>query len=674
VSAIPAPRTWLDPLIAEARRRARRRRGALAACLLAAGAAGFFGFMRGGGNAQPSARARPPRTPTGLAPPHTNGPLTVIGGKGISAIGSDGALRPVFPCASDHGCYDLQSVDWSPDGNLLAFSVTTIGAVSSYNGIHVVHPATGRDTQISTHDGFSLDWSPDGSKLAYVSSYSFPSPWGQIVIVDADGSHAHVLATGTQGADMSPSWSPDGTRIAFETVSTPDADVGVHRTSVVSVIDVDGRHRAVVARDASGPAWSPDGTKIAYHARCGGIKLVTPAGRDVTPASEALECRSFGPRGGVPVWSPDGRFLATANRHGVFVVSALGGNAHPRLRTGFGAADTGLGIFRTARPTWQPVTSLSKSARPSAAAMPNARIVFTRYRLQDNPLQAEIFSTGLEGGAARRVETAPTAYVDGEPDVAANGASVVFQRCPPHERGGCQIWSAPLPSGKPHRLTAPSARGSTPPKCLDESSPAYSADARAIAFECNGGPTTFAIVAMDARGNHRRVVVRGTPAFGVGRPQFSPDGKWLAFERQNITAKPKNGHATYVMRLNGSGLRRVTPWQLAAGDHPEWSPDGRRLLVRSLANGPDFFHQGNLYTVGIDGRGLRQLTHFAASVRVLQNGSFSTDGRSIVFATTAGAARTARSDLPDLFVMSATGGRARPVTPAPNWDGSPDWR
>jgi Tol biopolymer transport system component len=223
-------------------------------------------------------------------------------------------------------------------------------------------------------------------------------------------------------------------------------------------------------------------------------------------------------------------------------------------------------------------------------------------------------------------------------------------------------------------VSSPGARGSTPPKCLDESSPAYSPDGTTIAFECNGGPTTFAIVTMSARGGGRRVVVRGTPGFGVGRPQFSPDGKWLAFERQNISAKPTNGHATYVARLDGSGLRRVTPWHLRAGDHPEWSPDGRRLLVRSLANGPDFFRQGNLYTVRPDGTGLRQLTHYGSEVRVLQNGSFSPDGRSIVFATTAGATKRGPTDLPDVFLMSAAGGRAQRVTHALNWDGSPDWR
>jgi Tol biopolymer transport system component len=123
----------------------------------------------------------------------------------------------------------------------------------------------------------------------------------------------------------------------------------------VSVIDLDGSHRTVLAAGASGPAWSPDGRFIAYHAACGGIRLMTPAALDRTPASTALRCRSFGPRDGVPVRSPDGKRLVVANARGVFEVNPHGGAA-ARLLTRFGRCETGLGIFRTARPSSRPLT------------------------------------------------------------------------------------------------------------------------------------------------------------------------------------------------------------------------------------------------------------------------------------------------------------------------------
>ena len=96
-------------------------------------------------------------------------------------------------------------------------------------------------------------------------------------------------------------------------------------------------------------------------------------------------------------------------------------------------------------------------------------------------------------------------------------------------------------------------------------------------------------------------------------------------------------------------------------------------FVRSNANGPDFTRQGNLYVVRPDGTGLRQLTHYGGGVQLLQNGSFSPDGGSIVFATTENATKTRNSNLPDVFTMKLDGTGQTRVTSRVNWDGSPDW-
>jgi Tol biopolymer transport system component len=268
------------------------------------------------------------------------------------------------------------------------------------------------------------------------------------------------------------------------------------------------------------------------------------------------------------------------------------------------------------------------------------------------------------------VTRAPHALIDGEPDWSPDGRRLAFQRCLTVD-GPCTIWSINADRTGARRLTPRGAK-----KCSDETSPAFAPDGEMIAFECmtrRHGQLTFSLVAMDRDGGNRHVVVRGTSGAGVGRPQFSPDGTRLVFEHQNITAKPKNGHATYVVSLDGTGMRRVTPWSLRAGDHPDWSPDGSLILVRSLSNGPDFLHQGNLYTVRPDGSGLRQVTNFGPRVNLLQNGSFSPDGAVIVFATTSGSIKTRDSNLPDVFTVGLDGTGLRPVTRSRNWEGSPDW-
>jgi dipeptidyl aminopeptidase/acylaminoacyl peptidase len=345
----------LDALIEEARRRARRRRLGYAAAAIGAGAIAlaltlFHGGSRSGPARVTSAPVSPAaHAPTSRAPARANGALTIIGGEGISTIGFNGYLTPLFTCRSTSGCLELQSIAWSPDGRRLAFSVTGVGASSPYSGLHIYEPVTHKDRQISAFDGFSLVWSPDGSQIAYVESSQFPRPWGTIYLINADGSHRRAVETGSSGVDMSPSWSPDGRRLVFATANV-DWSSATLLDSVISIVNVDGSQRTRLAPHASAPTWSPDGTTIAYRARCG-IKLITPAGLDVTPTR--LGCRA-GTARGVPIWSPDGQKLAVGSHLGVFVVD-LRGHDGVQLVTAFGTRDTGQGIFGSATPAWQPL-------------------------------------------------------------------------------------------------------------------------------------------------------------------------------------------------------------------------------------------------------------------------------------------------------------------------------
>ena len=90
------------------------------------------------------------------------------------------------------------------------------------------------------------------------------------------------------------------------------------------------------------------------------------------------------------------------------------------------------------------------------------------------------------------------------------------------------------------------------------------------------------------------------------------------------------------------------------GTHPGDDPSG---------------YGSNLYTIRPDGSGLRQITHFAAGERLLE-GSYSPDGRYIVFATSHGAAG---GSFPDLSVMNADATHVRRLTKTMNFETEADW-
>ncbi len=155
---------------------------------------------------------------------------------------------------------------------------------------------------------------PDSKRLAYVCGDDLlhGGEATTIYLINANGSDRRRLRTGTQSAYW-PSWSPDGTRIAFATAPLPyltfrhDTKSPAKRIrSDMYTTRTDGSDRTLLARAGSAPSWSPDGKLIAYEARCG-IRLVTPKGIDEHPAVRPVPTHRHP---GEPVWSLDGTQLA----------------------------------------------------------------------------------------------------------------------------------------------------------------------------------------------------------------------------------------------------------------------------------------------------------------------------------------------------------------------------
>ena len=148
---------------------------------------------------------------------------------------------------------------------------------------------------------------------------------------------------------------------------------------------------------------------------------------------------------------------------------------------------------------------------------------------------------------------------------------------------------------------------------------------------------------------------------GDTSPAFSPDGHWVAFERAVDFDSGKGG--LFVIRTDGSGLRRLTDDTLGAG-YPRWSPDGKRILFSQRADATTFA-PGPLWVVDIAGGKPAPLTNPTDS-GISFSGDWSPDGRQIVFDYfVPGAGQT------ELRVVNADG--THPSTLMRGGEETPDW-
>ena len=321
-------------------------------------------------------------------------------------------------------------------------------------------------------------------------------------------------------------------------------------------------------------------------------------------------------------------------------------------------------------------------AAARTAAPTKGEIAYSRYRFVNSPLREEIWIARPDGGDARRVTTAPANYLDGEPDWSPDGSTLVFNRCAPRNGaagdGRCTVWSVRRDGSDLRQLSPCGANARNLAACPDENHPAFAPDGRRIAFALYDGVPGFGI--GDSRLRNVRTFfpfghVHGAP--DIDAVAWSPRGDRLVFTVHNDGSrrfKPVDGRAVFVMSANGTGLRRVTPWRLQADGPLDWSPDGTRILFATItadANIPGGTI-GELYTISPDGSALHRLTHLAGAGVGL--GSFSPDGRSVVYATTAAAtANPVGEYFPDVVTIPAGGGAASHVTRTKNAEGSPDW-
>ena len=176
-------------------------------------------------------------------------------------------------------------------------------------GILLLDVATGEVRALTSDRAWNLDgaWSPDGSRIAFQSTQDGRD---DIYVMDVDGGHLQRLTDG-RGFNEYPAWSPDGQWILFNStrdgVSSDSSGTGYYRDLYLMRPDGTNIHRLLAhAGTFAFAAWSPDSRTLALQSDREGAWDVYTMGIDGTDLRQITHHQKAVGSAGFPRWSPDG--------------------------------------------------------------------------------------------------------------------------------------------------------------------------------------------------------------------------------------------------------------------------------------------------------------------------------------------------------------------------------
>jgi Tol biopolymer transport system component len=467
-----------------------------------------------------------------------------------------------------------------------------------------------------TADPGSLAISPDGRRIVFVATSDGVS---KLWLRSLESSSAAPLA-GTDGAEA-PFWSPDSRAIGFFT--TTDGQL--------KRIDIDTRSLKVLGNVplGTGGTWNQDGTILFSHLAGGtGIFRISETGGEpsaVTRLGGASE-----PSHQFPQFLPDGRhflyYTLDAKPPGVHV-GQLDGAETKRLldadspavfappgyllflRQGtlfahafdpvrleltgnpFRVADqldwdlppalsasaTGILVFRTGstratgtRPlVWfdrsgkeiRTANAPNPGSRPSLS--PDGRHVALMGGIVAGPPQITLLT--LDRDISSRFTSSGTINMD--PVWSPDGRQIVFTKA--NNTGTFDLYSKPTTTDREEELVL-----ATPPGTFASAASDWSSDGKYLLFDTTDSKWNFDMWALAMTGDRKPFPVVQT-TFQEKGAQFSPDGKWIAYESN------ETGRFEIYLRAFPNGGRAV-PVSASGGAQVRWRRDGKELFYIAL--------------------------------------------------------------------------------------------
>ncbi|QMV18282.1 peptidase S41 [Granulicella sp. 5B5] len=385
--------------------------------------------------------------------------------------------------------------------------------------------------------------SPDGHEIAFASG-------GDIWTAPATGGDAHLLIS-NPAEESRPLYSPDGTRLAFQSTRTGADDIYVLTFAT-------GQLQRITYTDApvSLDAWSRDGQWLYFTSSAddvggqGDIFRVHSSGGTPLPVSAERYLNEF-----ESAPSPDGKSI---------VLVAKGISSSQWWRKGHAHIDeTELWLKPLTPPSATDAGyKLLLSADAKHAWPMWSPDGHTLFFMSDKSGAENIWSADAATGAAKPV----THFTNGRclwPTIAYDGKTILFER-------NFSIWSLNTATGKASELSitlrgVPSTPGITHERLSTWSNLALSPDGKKVAVVAHG--EVFAASAKDG-GEPQRLT--HTPS-AESDPQWSPDSTKLLY-----LSERDGGSSIYEYDFTSNTERALT--HSANIDlSPTWSPDGNSI-------------------------------------------------------------------------------------------------
>jgi Tol biopolymer transport system component/DNA-binding winged helix-turn-helix (wHTH) protein len=388
------------------------------------------------------------------------------------------------------------------------------------------------------------------------------------------------------GFQATPAFSPDGTLVAFR-----QSD-GASKTGIY-IAAVGGEKTVQLTSDPGDccPTWSPDGRQIAFSRYSDHVHTIL-----TIPALGGMEHRVYrGPdsMGGGLSWSPDGNYVA-------FVASTSGD------RTRSSILFLSLADYRTHEVTSPPPGYLDRSPMFSPDGK---RLAFIRSTIAG--VSNDIYVMFLNGGDPKRL-TFDRRPIMGSPTWTADSREIVFSS----DRGvATGLWRVAATGCIPTPVAGPVGEAKWP------SIPANGKNA--LVYEQGAFKSNIWRLNLRDPTHHEKPLPIVSEKGDKMRPEFSPDGKQVAFESNRLgfwdlwTCNLEKGDCDQISSLHGTAGRA------------RWSPNGRYIAFEFHPN-----EHSEIYVVEMPGG----IPHLMPTISGADNlsPSWSRDGKSLYFASKRG--------------------------------------